>query len=137
MSTKQVILVRTDLNMRKGKLAAQVSHASMKVFFDRGRRVFQPPLEPDLLVVPLTVDMAEWVYGTFTKIVLGVESEEVLLRAHRLALDHDLPTALVMDIGATEFHGVATYTAVAIGPAKTEDIDPITGPDGLVPTKLL
>lgn len=32
---KQVIVVRKDLNMRKGKLAAQVAHASMKVFFDR------------------------------------------------------------------------------------------------------
>ena len=32
---KQVIVVRTDLNMRKGKLAAQVAHASMKVFFDK------------------------------------------------------------------------------------------------------
>jgi peptidyl-tRNA hydrolase len=35
---KQVIVVRKDLNMRKGKLAAQVAHASMKVFFDRMTR---------------------------------------------------------------------------------------------------
>lgn len=32
---KQVIVVRTDLNMRKGKMCSQVAHASMKVFFDR------------------------------------------------------------------------------------------------------
>ena len=32
---KQIIIMRTDLNMRKGKLATQVAHASMKVFFDR------------------------------------------------------------------------------------------------------
>jgi peptidyl-tRNA hydrolase len=32
-STKQVIVIRTDLNMRKGKMCAQAAHASMKVFF--------------------------------------------------------------------------------------------------------
>ncbi len=32
---KQVLVIRKDLNMSPGKLAAQVAHASMKVFFDR------------------------------------------------------------------------------------------------------
>jgi len=37
---KQVIVVRKDLNMRKGKIAAQASHASLKVFFDRMKSFF-------------------------------------------------------------------------------------------------
>lgn len=35
MLTKQVIVLRKELNMQKGKIATQVAHASMKVFFDR------------------------------------------------------------------------------------------------------
>ena len=35
MGIKQIIVVRKDLNMRKGKIASQCAHASMKVFFDR------------------------------------------------------------------------------------------------------
>ena len=35
MTIKQVIIVRKDLNMRKGKIAAQVAHAAMKVILDK------------------------------------------------------------------------------------------------------
>jgi PTH2 family peptidyl-tRNA hydrolase len=153
---KQVILVRTDLNMRKGKIAAQVAHASMKVFFDR--RVFylrnihledyldQDRLDKeqefsedieDLLLIPLTDYMAAWVEGSFAKIVLGVESEAHLLEALRLAQEAGLPCALITDAGNTEFHGVPTNTCVAIGPAKVADIDVITGPQGAIPTRLI
>lgn len=145
---KQVILVRTDLNMRKGKLAAQVAHASMKVFFDRRDAIgvvyeqheagglSELDLSNDLLI-PLTPAMREWVFGIFTKVVLGVEDEASLLEARRLAQEYRLPCALIQDVGTTEFHGVPTYTTLAIGPDEAEHIDPITGPQGLVKTRLL
>jgi PTH2 family peptidyl-tRNA hydrolase len=143
---KQVILLRTDLNMRKGKMAAQTAHASLKVFFDRKMPSSsrcsigaedQGAASSNTLIVPLTIEMDEWVNGVFAKIVLGVASEVDLLEAYRLALEAGLPTSLIVDIGNTEFHGVPTNTAVAIGPARSEDIDKITGPTGLVATKLL
>ena len=118
---KQVIVLRKDLNMRKGKMVAQGAHASMKVFLDRG-------LTYDYqLHAELTPDMVEWVEGKFAKIVLGVESEEELLAVYEQAQEADIPTALITDDGRTEFHGEPTHTAVAVGPAKAEDIDPITG----------
>ena len=43
MNIKQVIVMRTDLGMRKGKMIAQGAHASMKVFFERGKVVRDPP----------------------------------------------------------------------------------------------
>lgn len=153
MSVKQVIVLRTrypdgrggQMGTRLGKSGAQIAHASMKVFFDRK--------EPDLalhlrnrdgshslrkvLVIPLTDEMDEWVEGRFTKIVVGVETEEDLLQCHALALEAGLPTALIQDLGATEFHGVPTYTTCAIGPAESEEIDKITGPGGAVKVKLL
>ncbi len=131
MNVKQVIVMRTDLNCRKGKLAAQVAHASLKVFTDRAT------IENDQMVVPLTPEMREWLKGTYTKVVLGVDGEEELVRVHELALAAGIPTAIVTDLGLTEFHGVPTKTAVAVGPGDSDAIDLITGPSGLVKTKLL
>lgn len=127
---KQVLLFRRDLNMRKGKIAAQVAHASLKVFLDRDRG------GPDELRIAVDPAMAAWCRGPCAKIVLSVESEADLLRAHALAREAGLPTALVTDAGHTEFHGIPTRTTVAIGPAPAAAIDPITGPGGAIPTKL-
>lgn len=161
---KQVILYRRDLNMRKGKIAAQVAHASMGVFFNRKLQfksmhgtdfpvkavLTENPEaagseDPDTLIsvpkgaylmVPLSEDMVPWVNGSFAKIVLSVENEADLVLAHAAAQNAGLPTSIITDAGKTEFHGVPTRTTVAIGPGKAEDIDKITGPEGLVKTKL-
>lgn len=119
---KQVIVLRTDLNMRKGKMAAQAAHASMKVFFDR-----KVPGPKDRLDVPLWPEAVEWVHGAFTKIAVGCASEAELRALHDRAVAAGLPCALVIDLGATEFHGVPTPTALAIGPAESSAIDPLTG----------
>ena len=126
---KQVIVVRKDLGMRKGKMIAQGSHASMKVFFDRGvvvGRRNQGKPQPNL-EIGLTEPMAEWVNGVFAKIVVGCGSEEELLELHRQTLDAGIPCALITDVGRTEFHGVKTFTCIAIGPADSDEIDKITG----------
>ena len=126
---KQVIVLRKDLNMRKGKMCAQASHAFMKIFFDRAK--FHSNEHgtglPCEMRTPLDKEMEVWAKGTFAKIVLGVESEEELLQAYADAQEAGLPCALITDVGRTEFHGEPTNTAIAIGPAKAEDIDPITG----------
>jgi PTH2 family peptidyl-tRNA hydrolase len=120
--TKQVIVMRKDLNMRKGKMIAQGAHASMKVFLDRK----MTSSDPNMLMVNMTYDMATWVYGQFTKICVNVNSEEELLRVYREAGAKKLPCALIQDMGHTEFDQ-PTYTCCAIGPAKAEEIDEITG----------
>lgn len=119
---KQVIVLRTDLNMRKGKMAAQAAHASMKVFFDR-----KTAADPATLEVPLWPEAAEWVAGLFTKIVVGCSSQEELLALQAKAREAGLPCALVVDAGATEFHGVPTPTALSIGPAQAAALDALTG----------
>lgn len=157
MPIKQVIVLRTKfpdgrggmMGMRTGKIGAQIAHASMKVFFDRALQNFEDVgvlaeggdsyinFGRDVLVIPLTPDMASWVNGTFTKVVVGVETEEDLLRCYELAKAAGLPTAVIQDMGATEFHGVPTYTTCAIGPADADEINKITGPEGAVKVKLL
>jgi len=121
-NVKQVIVLRTDLNMRKGKMAAQAAHASMKVFFDR-----RSPADPNRLDVPLWPAAVEWVNGAFTKIVVGCPTEADLRDLHAKAQAAGLPSALIIDAGATEFHGVPTPTAVAVGPADAAAIDLLTG----------
>ena len=123
---KQVIIVRSDLNIRKGKIASQCAHASMKVFFDRIDFGYSPN---KLVIVPITLAMHEWVRGLFTKVVLSIDSEENLLILYNSARELGLPCALITDAGKTEFNGVPTNTCIAVGPARSSEIDVITGPD--------
>jgi PTH2 family peptidyl-tRNA hydrolase len=111
--------------MRRGKAEAQAAHASMKVFFDKAS-IFATE-NSYLMEIPLTKEMAEWASGIFTKISLSCGSEEELDELFKKAKELNLPCSMVVDSGATEFHGVPTKTCVAIGPAKAEDIDKITG----------
>jgi PTH2 family peptidyl-tRNA hydrolase len=128
---KQVIVIRKDLNMRKGKMCSQSAHASMKVFFDRMPSAIThfEKGEPTLVTYNchMTPEMAEWKDGLFTKICLSVDSEDELLNLYEKAQTLDLPCALIVDSGLTEFNGVPTRTCIAIGPAKAEVIDVITG----------
>ena len=77
---KQVIVLRKDLGMRKGKMVAQGAHASMKVFFDLMSRDVGGQYTLRLHEV-----MVKWVEGLFTKVVLGVDSEEDLLNLYNKA----------------------------------------------------
>jgi len=127
---KQVLLYRRDLKMRKGKIAAQCAHASLAVFLRRGT------FAQGQLRIPIDEAMRRWIERGSAKVVLSVDDEAALLRAHAAAQAAGLPCALIRDAGKTEFKGVPTLTALAIGPAPVEAIDPITGPQGLVATKL-
>ena len=129
MSIKQIIIVRKDLNMRKGKIAAQASHASMKVFFERmtrlhfsGKDLYETSFTPEMMT---WLDWEEGKTG-FTKICVSVDSEEELFELKRKADEAGLPNAIILDNGLTEFGGVKTYTCLAIGPDQSEKIDLLT-----------
>ena len=69
----------------------------------------------------------EWLSGSFTKVCLSCDSEQELLDLHAKAKAAGILCSLIKDAGKTEFGGVPTYTAIAIGPDYPENIDPITG----------
>ena len=122
---KQVIVLRKDLNMRKGKMVAQGAHASMKVFFD-----MMGQHDDGSLVIDednLTDAIQQWIDGAFAKVCVGVNSEQELGSIYQQAKEAGLPCAIITDAGRTEFNGVPTKTAVAIGPAYVDEIDQITG----------
>ncbi len=106
---KQVIVVRTDLKMGKGKLAAQVAHASIAAFLKAGFFVKK-----------------KWLGQGMKKVVLKVESEKELLELYEKARKKKLPCALIKDAGLTQLEP-GSITALAIGPAEEKKIDEITG----------
>jgi PTH2 family peptidyl-tRNA hydrolase len=124
MATKQVIVMRKDLKMRRGKEIAQASHASMAFLTRNGM------IDSDkFLNIQMTnlKEAQEWIQNSFTKICVGVSSEAELDEIYNKAKEAGLTVHMVVDNGLTEFNGVKTKTCLAIGPHYSEKIDPITG----------
>lgn len=122
-AVKQVIVMRKDLGMRKGKMIAQGAHASMKVLLDRGRAS-----DDGTFTFTMTPAMTQWIVtGRFAKVCVSVDSEAALDAIVANARAAGVPVALIVDSGKTEFHGTPTKTCCAVGPAWSDEIDAITG----------
>jgi len=108
---KQVIVVRTDLEMGKGKIAAQVGHACV-LGAENVRKS-----HPDWFKV--------WWQGQ-EKIVLKVPGPKELEEIKKHAMDLDLPWSEVTDAGHTQI-APGTTTCISLGPAPEEMINKVTG----------
>ncbi len=106
---KQVILVRQDLKLPKGKLAVQVAHASLEAFIRSEKEKGK-----------------EWHAEGMKKIVLKVKDEKEMLKYNQLAKDAGLVTAVITDAGLTTV-APGTKTCAGIGPDDEDKIDAITG----------
>lgn len=131
MNVKQVIIIRKDLKMRRGKECSQTAHASMAFMSNILRESIKNQSVPVINYV-----ISEWVNGIFTKIVLQAENEETLLEIDKVAKEAGILSNLITDCGLTEFGGVPTITALALGPDESEKIDLITGNNGKFSLKL-
>lgn len=108
--------------MRKGKLVAQGAHASLGAILGQMTRVGSD------LVLDLEDERLEpWVTGRFKKICVYVNSEKELLDIYNTAKEQGLIVSLIEDAGLTEFNGVKTLTAVAVGPDREDKINAVTG----------
>jgi PTH2 family peptidyl-tRNA hydrolase len=108
---KQVIVVRTDLDMGKGKIAAQVGHACV------------------LGAEHVRKSHPEWYqqwWGGQEKVVVKVSGIKELQEVKRGAIDLNLPWSEVSDAGHTQL-APGTTTCISIGPAPENLIDKITG----------
>ena len=128
METKQVIVVRKDLNMRKGKLVAQASHASMGVILkliSEGSLVWKDRWQMDHYMHGSPI--VHWLENSFTKVCVYVNSEKELLDIYNKCKEDNLvPCYLIKDNGKTEFKNIPTNTCCAIGPARVEDVNTYT-----------
>ena len=141
--SKQILVIRKDLKnskgekVRTGKLTTHCAHASVKAILD------QFELAPNFkyitskgnngeVIISLHIQagsaLNDWLFGgMFTKITVSVNSEAELVEIYNKAKEKGLLCSLITDAGLTEFNGVPTKTAVAIGPAWSTDLDEITG----------
>jgi len=107
MMLKQVIVVRSDLDLGKGKMAAQVAHAAVSA-------ADKSPWK------------REWINQGQKKTVVKCAGESELLDILKAAQLEKLPTALIEDAGLTQIPP-GTKTCLGIGPAPQDAIDKITG----------
>lgn len=105
---KQVIVVRKDLKMGPGKLAAQCSHASVEATLNSPKK---------------NIEM--WKKEGAKKVIVKVDSEKELLELQRKAKSLKLVAALIRDAGRT-FFKKPTITCLGIGPDEEEKIDKVT-----------
>ena len=138
-TAKQVIVLRSDLDMPPGKAASQAAHASvawisrrlvLKARVTDGGTLADPPYES--VASLYSAPEVEWLGGSFTKIVLQASLED-MMHVYYEAQDNGLEATLIVDEGRTVFDGIPTPTAIAIGPDYPERIDPITGALRLYP----
>ena len=109
---KQAIVVRADLKMGKGKVAAQVAHASLSAAEEC--RAKRPRWFED------------WKEEGQAKIVLKAESEGMLRDLLQKSKSSGLPASLIQDRGLTQLEP-GTVTCLGIGPAPDPEIDAVTG----------
>lgn len=101
--------MRKDLNLSRGKTAAQVAHASLGAYRKTDKKTRN-----------------RWKKGGEKKVVVGAEDEGELFELKRNAENLGLPAYLVKDTGRTEIPK-GTTTALAIGPASEDRVDKVTG----------
>ena len=123
--TKQVIVIRRDLRMRRGKEIAQGAHASMAWLRQRVMQALTPAGVADQ--VKFSEAERIWLYGSLRKVTVKVGSEAELLAVFDKAIDAGLVVHLITDRGLTEFGGAPTRTCLAVGPDYDDRIDPVTG----------
>jgi peptidyl-tRNA hydrolase, PTH2 family len=111
---KQVILIRQDLQLPKGKLAAQAAHASVEGVLKSDKKVVEG-----------------WRKEGMKKIVLKVKDEKELRQYLKQANNAGIVTALITDAGHTVVEP-GTVTCLGIGPDLDEKIDEITGKLGML-----
>jgi len=106
---KQVIAIRIDLKMSKGKTAAQAAHASLSAMEKVDKKI-----------------AAAWKKEGQKKVVLEIKDLAELMSIRKKCDKEKIPNVLVADAGLTELPA-GTVTALAIGPEKEEKIDKMTG----------
>ena len=132
--SKMMIVMRRDLKMRKGKIAAQAGHACIEAILralNKENRINDFETVDGETVLKNTgmenTPLLDWFEYGCAKVCVYVDSEEKLLDIAQKAEEKGIIAAVITDAGMTEFHGVPTKTCLALEPLLSEVADEITG----------
>ncbi|GAA5795045.1 peptidyl-tRNA hydrolase PTH2-domain-containing protein [Helicostylum pulchrum] len=109
---KLTLVVRSDLGMTKGKIAAQCGHATLACY--KAAQKVNPLL------------LKAWEYSGQAKVALKCDSEDKLLELQAIALSLGLPAQTIQDAGRTQI-APGSRTVLGVGPGPAELIDQVTG----------
>lgn len=109
---KQVLVLRKDLELGKGKLAAHAAHASLGAY--RKAQSSHPE------------NVEEWEAAGEKKIAVSITSESAILELYEKVKRHKIPCALIRDAGLTQI-SPGTITALGIGPWDESELNALTG----------
>eukprot|EP01026_Neomeris_dumetosa_P077144 TRINITY_DN8310_c0_g1_i2.p2 TRINITY_DN8310_c0_g1~~TRINITY_DN8310_c0_g1_i2.p2 ORF type:complete len:230 (+),score=34.41 TRINITY_DN8310_c0_g1_i2:45-692(+) len=114
-SLKVIFLIRTDLQMSKGKVASQVGHAAIAMY----KRMYKRSKET----------VKSWEEYGASKIALRLESETELFSIKESAQKRGVPVQIVVDSGKTGTESIkpGTRTVMVMGPAPQSILGEITG----------
>jgi PTH2 family peptidyl-tRNA hydrolase len=108
---KQVIIIRSDLKMGKGKIASQAAHASVLAYLKTS--LSNPKLAK------------KWLELGMPKIVLKVSTLDELLDIYKKLQDNSIVAVIIQDAGRTQIQP-NTITALGAGPAQKSELDKFT-----------
>ena len=110
--TKMVLIVRSDLMMGKGKVAAQCAHAAIQCYV-AGQESHQQLV-------------GRWAMAGQPKVVVKVNSEEEMKSLYNKAKQLGLICCIIKDAGRTQL-APGTYTVLGVGPGPSTDVDQVSG----------
>jgi len=124
---RQMLVVRHDLKMRKGKIGAQSAHGALCAFTHQPGVVIRGEPGSREMVIPLDEDAYAWFMGNYKKVSVYVTSDAELVELHDKVKAAGMRCHLVEDQGLTEFGSVVTRTVLAIGPHEKSRLEEFTG----------
>ena len=115
---RMALIVRTDLKMEKGKVAAQCAHAALGCYrliaTDPSKKSYNP------------IMTQRWLNGGQAKITLKCQNKEMMDELYATALSLDVNACVIHDAGRTQI-AAGSATVLGIGPAPKAILDQITG----------
>ena len=132
--SKMMIVMRRDLKMRKGKIAAQAGHACIDAILmalNKEGCINDFEMTSDGLVLKnaerSSTPLSDWFMYGCAKVCVYVDSEEALMDIAKKAEERGIIASVITDAGMTEFHGVPTKTCLALEPLPADIADELTG----------
>ncbi|KAF9877774.1 peptidyl-tRNA hydrolase PTH2 [Colletotrichum karsti] len=116
---KLVLVVRTDLGMTKGKMAAQASHATLACYKSLSKAAARDPASPAAKI------LSRWERLGQAKIAVQIKDQDEMLELMGKARSLGITAEVIADAGRTQIEA-GSLTVLGVGPAPKSLVDQVT-----------